>query len=128
MFHTMLRPGQGFRQYSILRSESGETAGGRPYKGIPKEVGMLLGIMVAADPKEMVLWKQRDTPITCKVVQYAPGTMAQASDFLQLKIDGESRPRCYRVQGTENPGLYGHFAIYYCDEREDLNHCKATNP
>lgn len=127
MFHTMLRPGQGFRQYSILRSESGETAGGRPCKGVPKKVGTLLGMMAAADPKEMTAWSQRGTPVSCKVVQYAPGTMAAAADLLQIQLDGESRPRCYRVQGVENPGFFGHFAIYYCDEREDLNQCKAAS-
>jgi|GEM_PF-376052 len=127
VFHTMLRPGQGFRQYSILRSESGETAGGRPCKGVPKKVGTLLGMMAAADPKEMTAWSQRGTPVSCKVVQYAPGTMAAAADFLQIQLDGESRPRCYRVQGVENPAFFGHFAIYYCDEREDLNQCKAAS-
>ena len=127
VFHTMLRPGQGFRQYAILRSESGETAGGRPCKSTPKEVGIVLGIMAAADPKEMTAWSQRGTPVSCKVVQYSPGIMARESDYLQVQLDGESRPRCYRVQGVENPGLFGHFAIYYCDEREDLNKCKAVS-
>ncbi|WOC33477.1 MULTISPECIES: hypothetical protein [Caproicibacterium] len=127
MFRAMLRPGQGFRTYKILRSKPGETASGRPCKSTPKEVGALLGFMVAADPKEMTAWRQRGTPVSCKIVQDRPDVLAQESDFLQVQLTGEKKARCYRVQGVENPGLLGHAVIYYCDEREDLNQCKAAS-
>ena len=64
MFRGLLRPGQGFRPYTVLRREGSTTATGRPVTRelVPK--GTFLGMISRASQAEQEQWKQRGHPIT----------------------------------------------------------------
>ena len=113
----LLRPGQGFKPFTVMRGTSGTTPKGRPYTGEMKPVGTILGIISAASPTEIEQWKQKGHPITHTIVQRGTKDRAQAEDVLVLE-DGKRR---FLVQGKpHDPGELGHYLVYHVEEREDL--------
>ncbi len=118
-FRALLRPGQGFQLFHILRSEGETSKGGRPYTSKNKAGGQLYGILTEADPKEIEHFKQKGTPITHTILQRGTKDRAKASDILELPaVDADSKPRRFRVVGEpKNPGDLGHFLIYRVEER-----------
>lgn len=115
-FRGLLRPGQGFKPFRVLRRKSETTASGRPHTGKLCPVGGFLGIISQASPKEIEQWKQLGTPISHTIVQRGTKDRARATDVLELK-DG----RRFLVQGDpQDPGELGHFLVYRVEERKDL--------
>lgn len=115
-FRPMLRPGQGFQPFRVLRREGGLTAKGRPTTSVLKPQGEFLGIISQASPKEIEQHKQLGTPITHTIVQRGTQNRAKPNDIL-VKKDG----RRFLVQGDpKDPGELGHFLIYTVEERDDL--------
>lgn len=123
-FRGLLRPGQGFRRFRILRREGGTTAKGRPYTGAFAPCGEFFGIITQASPKEVEQSKQLGTPITHTIVQRGTTVHANATDVLELlphDCDQGGEPRRFLVQGDpRNPGELGHFLVYRVEERKDL--------
>jgi len=116
-FTGLLRPGQGFKTFTVLRREGEMTAKGRPYTGELKQVGTILGIITGASPKEIEQWKQLGHPITHTIVQHGGKGRAKANDVLELEDEG----RRFLVKGKpKDPGELGHYTIYHVEEREDL--------
>ena len=125
-FRGMLRPGQGFKQFTVLRRHGATTETGRPYTGSFTEVGQFYGIISQADPKEREQWKQLGTPITHTIVQRGTRGRAKATDVLELASFApcgceQPKTRRFQVKGEpKDPGELGHFLVYYVEEREDL--------
>ena len=124
-FRGHLRPGQGFKPFTVLRREGAQTATGRPYTGDLVEVGQFLGIISQASPREQEQWKQLGTPITHTIVQRGTKDRAQGNDVLQLTISnpcqGTQTTRRFLVKGDpQDPGELGHFLVYKVEERKDL--------
>lgn len=126
-FRGHLRPGQGFKPFTVLRRIGAQTATGRPYTGDLVEVGQFLGIISQASPREQEQWKQLGTPITHTIVQRGRKGRAMATDVLQLEEPlpcgcvGPSKTRRFLVQGEpQDPGELGHFLVYRVEERKDL--------
>lgn len=125
-FNGLLRPGQGFKPFTVLRREGATTVTGRPYTGSLTQKGTFLGIISQASPKEQEQWKQLGTPITHTIVQRGTKNRAKANDVLELtppaSCDGEAPPaRRFLVQGDpQDPGELGHFLVYRVEERKDL--------
>lgn len=124
-FRPMLRPGQGFQKFLVLREESELSAGGRPYDDGLKPHGEFFGIISEADPDMKEQFRQRGTPITHTIVQRGTKDRATDKDVLELIPHGCSpapeKPRRFRVHGKpKDPGELGHFLIYQVEEREDL--------
>lgn len=118
-FRPMLRPGQGFKPFLVLRKVSGTTESGRPYTNSKAPQGTFYGMITQADPKEIERHMQLGTPITHTIVQRGTENRAQATDILELREGGKSR--FFRVQGEpKDPGELGHFLIYTVEERADL--------
>lgn len=118
-FRPMLRPGQGFKPFRVLRREGDLTDSGRPHTSELKLQGEFLGIISEADPKEVEQFKQRGTPITHTIVQRGTENRAKATDVLELG-EGESI-RKFLVKGEpKDPGELGHFLVYRVEERADL--------
>lgn len=111
----ILRPGQGFKPFSVLRRSGGTTPAGRPTSGKLEPVGVILGIISQASQTEKEQWKQSGHPITHTIVQRGTKDRAKATDVLEL--EGGRR---FRVQGVGDPGELGHYTIYHVEEREDL--------
>lgn len=123
-FRGLLRPGQGFRCFRILRREGGKTSTGRPYTGALAPCGEFFGILTQASPKEVEQFKQLGTPVTHTIVQRGTTACAKATDILELQphdCDQGGEPRRFIVQGDpRNPGGLGHFLVYHVEERKDL--------
>lgn len=119
MFNGLLRPGQGFRPYTVLRREGGVTAKGRPTTAKLVEKGTILGIISQASQTEKEQWKQNGHPISHKVVQRGTADRAMESDILELRTPC-GKARRFLVQGVHDPAELGHFVSYQVLERNDL--------
>lgn len=119
MFRGLLRPGQGFRPFSVLRRTGGITANGRPTTSKLTEQSEIYGIISQASQKEQAQWKQNGHPITHTVIQRGVEGKAMVTDVLELKTPGEPSRR-FLVQGVHNPAELGHFISYKVEERNDL--------
>lgn len=120
-FRGHLRPGQGFKRFSILRRDGGLSAAGRAHTGSLKQCGELIGIISQATPKEIEQFKQLGTPITHTIVQRGTKDRAKATDILELPAPSGENPRRFIIHGEpRDPGELGHFLIYTVEERADL--------
>lgn len=115
-FRPMLRPGQGFKTFRVLRRESGLTETGRPYTNALKRKGEIFGIISQAKQTEKEQGKQSGHPITHTIVQRGTQNRAIATDVLEL-IGTDRR---FLVQDVRDPGELGHFTVYHVEERLDL--------
>lgn len=115
-FRPMLRPGQGFKPFKVLRRVGGVTASGRPTTSTLQPHGEFYGIISQASPKEIEQHKQLGSPITHTIVQRGTKNRAKSTDILEHE-DG----RRFLVQGDpRDPGELGHFLVYTVEERDDL--------
>lgn len=121
-FRPMLRPGQGFKKFRVLRRTGGTTEKGRPRTGKLTPHGEFYGMITQASPAEREQHKQLGSPITHTIVQRGTKNRAKATDVLELVVDGEEKGRRFFVQGEpQDPGELGHFLVYKVEERADLN-------
>lgn len=120
MFRGLLRPGQGFRPYTVLRRKGGTTATGRPTTKDLVPQGTFLGMISQASQTEQEQWKQRGHPISHTVLQRGTANRAKAEDVLELKSPDGKTARRFLVQGVHDPAELGHFTSYKVLEREDL--------
>lgn len=114
-FRGLLRPGQGFKPYTILKRQGGVTKTGRPTTAQLEPAGQILGIISQAGQMEKEQWKQSGHPITHTVIQRGNINKAEANDVLEL--EGNRR---FLIQGVRDPGELGHFTVYKVEERLDL--------
>lgn len=119
MFRGLLRPGQGFKPFSVYRRTATTTATGRPVSGALECQGGLVGIITQASARDIEQHKQLGHPITHTIVQRpAEGQVrAKATDVLEL--EGTGRRFIVQTQ-PKDPGELGHFVVYQVEEREDL--------
>lgn len=118
-FRPMLRPGQGFKLFRILRRVGGMTDSGRPHTNSKAPQGEFYGMLTQASPKEIEQHKQLGSPITHTILQRGTTPRAKATDILEL-VTGE-KTRQFTVQGEpQDPGELGFFLVYKVEEREDL--------
>lgn len=115
-FRGLLRPGQGFKPFTVLQKKGGTTASGRPMAKKFLPVGVFYGIISQASQNEIEQWKQNGHPITHTIVQRGTKDRASVTDVLELK----GTNRRFYVQGVHDPGELGHFTVYKVEEREDL--------
>lgn len=116
-FRGLLRPGQGFKPFTVLRRTGTITPLGRPCTGNLEPQGDFYGIISQASPTEKEQWKQTGNPITHTIVQRGTKNRAKATDILELPAE----KRRFLVQGEpQDPGEFGHFLVYKVEERSDL--------
>ena len=113
-FRGFLRPGQGFKAFTVLRKTGGTTASGRAKTASLTPDGEIYGIISQASQQEKEQWKQNGHPISHTIVQRGTKNRAKATDELQL---GDRR---FLIQGVNDPGELGHFTVYKVNERADL--------
>lgn len=121
-FRPMLRPGQGFKRFRILRRVGVMTPTGRAATSSLASQGEFFGMITQADPKEVEQFKQLGSPITHTIVQRGTTHRAQANDVLELDVSHcGDKSRRFLVKGEpKDPGELGHFLIYKVEERTDL--------
>lgn len=115
MYRGLLRPGQGFKPFTVLRRSGGTTTRGRPIAGGLEPVGRIIGIISQASQSETEQHKQNGHPISHTIVQRGNIDRAKPTDVLELE-DG----RRFYVQDVHDPGELGHFTVYGVEERTDL--------
>lgn len=115
-FRPMLRPGQGFKQFKVLRKEGGKTEKGRPTTSILKPQGTFYGIVSRTDPTETDQNKQKGSPKNLTIVQRGTKNQARANDILERE---DGRRYLVKVDPKDSGGL-GHFTVYKVEERDDL--------
>ena len=119
-FRPMLRPGQGFKPFKVLRREGGLTETARPTTSALKPHGEFRGIISQASPKEVEQHKQLGSPITHTIVQRGTRNMAKANDVLELATSSGDTRRFLVKGDPRDPGELGHFLVYTVEERDDL--------
>ena len=115
-FRGFLRPGQGFRPFTVLRKKGGTTTTGRAKTTSLSPDGEIIGIISQASQNEIEQWKQNGHPISHTIVQRGIANRAEATDVLELK----GTNRRFYIQGVQDPGELGHFTVYKVEERKDL--------
>ena len=123
-FRGQLRPGQGFKPFTVLRRTGATTTTGRPYTATLETIGSFYGMITQASPREIEQFKQLGTPITHTILQRGTADRARADDILELSVNRyghEEAPRKFQVKGDpQDPGELGHFLVYHVEERKDL--------
>lgn len=120
-FRPMLRPGQGFKLFRILRRVGAITPGGRPHTNSKAPQGEFYGILTQASPAEIEQHKQLGSPITHTILQRGTTPRANATDILELVTSCGDKARQFMVKGKpQDPGELGFFLVYKVEEREDL--------
>lgn len=120
-FRPMLRPGQGFKKFRVLRREGTTTNSGRAHTNSLAPQGEFSGMLTEASPEDIERYKKLDTPITHTIVQHGTANRAKATDILELVDSCGGKPRRFLVtKEPKNPGELGHFLIYKVEERADL--------
>lgn len=122
-FRPMLRPGQGFKKFRILRRVGATTNTGRPHTNSKSPIGELTGMLTKASPKEIEDHKQLKSPITHTITVQQQGMKhrAKANDILELVTGGGDKARQFMVKGDpQDPGELGFFLVYKVEERADL--------
>lgn len=121
-FRGLLRPGQGFKPFKVLKRVGGTTKTGRPVTCCTEPVGEFFGIISQASPTEKEQWKQSGHPVTHTIVQRGTKDNAVETDILELDAPGSGccHHRRFLVQSVQDPGELGHFLIYKVEERTDL--------
>ena len=119
-FRGFLRPGQGFKPFTVLRRKGGTTRSGRPQTKRLYPVGAFYGIVSETSPEEKEQWKQDGHPVTHTIIQRGTEDCAKATDIIELAEPGE-KPRRFLVhKKPKNAGGLDLFTVYKVEEREDL--------
>jgi len=119
-FRGFLRPGQGFRPFTVLRRVGGMTATGRPMAKKQQPVGEIFGIVTQTSSTETEQWKQKGHPVTHTIVQKGNNPCAEVTDILEL-WDPDLGLRRFEVRvRPKDPAMLDHFTVYKVEERTDL--------
>ena len=120
-FRPMLRPGQGFKLFRILRRVGATTDTGRPHTNSKAPQGEFFGMLTQASPVEIEQHKQVGSPITHTILQRGTSPRAKATDILELVTNDGTDGRKFLVKGEpQDPGELGFFLVYKVEERADL--------
>ena len=120
-FRPMLRPGQGFKLFRILRRVGGTTNSGRPHTNSKAPQGEFYGMLTQASPKELEQHKQLGSPITHTLLQRGTTPRAKDADILELVTGCGDKARKFMVKGEpQDHGELGFFLVYKVEERADL--------
>ena len=95
------------------------TESGKPVSGGYADVGKITAILATATQSEKEEWKQKEHPITHKIVQQGIKNAAVATNYIVLSEKGK-KDRYFYVQGATNPADVNHIMRYYVEERKDL--------
>ena len=118
--HVFLRPGEGFKKFTVKKRNKTLTDSGKPINGSYEDVGPIVAILASATQNEKEEWKQKGHPITHKIVQRGIANAAVATNYIVLSEKGK-KDRYFYVQGATNPAELNHMMRYFVEERKDLN-------
>lgn len=112
-------PGQGYKRFSIYKKASSISKAGRVHTVNDYDpAGTFIGCFASLNEKEKEAWKQKQHPVSHKIVQMGTVSTVVTGNYLVLEEKGVTR--YFYVQGTGNPGELNHMARYFCEERKDM--------
>lgn len=114
-----LRPGEGFKKFTVKKKGKTLTESGKPVAGGYVTVGPIMAILATATQKEKEEWKQKGHPISHKIVQRGINNAAVATNYIVLSEKGK-KDRYFYVQGATDPAELHHIMRYFVEERKDL--------
>jgi len=110
-----LRPGNLLRDFVVEKLAIGTSDIGRTERYYLPTGKVLTGVLSDASQEERFMWKQRQHPITHKIVQNTTRLVANIGDRLSLGT------RVFYVQGVDDISALGISAIFYVEERFDYS-------
>jgi hypothetical protein len=113
----MMVPGQELRTFAVKRPDKRETELGRVVSGGFEDLGEIKAILAAAKPEEREQWRQLSHPITHKIIMQGKPSY----EVLPGYVFEYDKRRFYNQGMPYNVGDLGHWTIFYCDERTDIN-------
>ena len=114
-----LVPGQGFKTFSIYKRKSTRSDTGKIHTVNNYEpIGSFIGGFASLTEKEKEQWKQKQHPVSHKIVSMGVASTVVTGNYLVLNEKGVTR--YFYVQGTGNPGELNHMARYFVEERKDM--------
>lgn len=116
-----MRPGQEFKQFTILQKKTTRSAAGSIGRKTDFEVvGELCGVPASTSPKEREFYKQNNIDVSNKIIQYY-GQIAKKGQYLQRTTVTEE-VETYYIEAIKNPAGLDHFTVYYVNKRDDLKY------
>ena len=123
----MLRPGQEFKEFQILKKKTTRSSAGSIGKSAGfEEIGTLKGAISSTSPRETEFWKQNGHEVSHKIIQYH-GAKAKKGQFLQRVNPVTNEVNTYYIETIKNPGGLDHFTVYMVNERDDLKHEQSVS-
>jgi len=117
IFAPNIVPGYGFQKMHILRKTHTVSSTGRAMPGAYEDTGIwFYGMLAAASPKDIEMYRQNEHPVTHTVVQHGAVDVAKENDLLCTDNGGR-----YRVSVRPSPAGVDSTMIYYVEERRDIN-------
>lgn len=110
-----LRPGNLLRDFVVEKQVESASDVGRLQRYFLPTGKMLTGVLSEASQDERFMWKQRQHPISHKIVQNGSKQIADIGDRLSLGT------RIFYVQGRDDISALGISTIYYVEERIDYS-------
>ena len=104
------RPENLWKDFTVEDKTEKTTSRGRVRENYAGEPVYIHAILCGATPEQKLQYQQMEHPIT-HVISHEGTPVAKEGDRL---IFGN---RAFYVQGVDNPGDQGLWAIYYCEER-----------
>lgn len=116
-----LRPGNLLRDFVVERQTIDTSDMGRPQRYFLPTGNILTGVLAEASQDERFMWKQRQHPITHKIVQNGSRQVADIGDRLSLGT------RIFYVRGRDDISALGISTIFYVEERTDYSDTRARS-
>ena len=116
-----LRPGNLLRDFIVEKQAIDTSEMGRLERYFLPTGKVLTGVLSEASQDERFMWKQRQHPITHKIVQNGSKRVADVGDRLSLGT------RIFYIKGRDDISALGISTLFYVEERIDFSDSRARS-
>ena len=116
-----LRPGNLLRDFIVEKMAIDANDMGRSMRYFLPTGKVLTGVLSEASQDERFMWKQRQPPITHKIVQNGSRHVADVGDRLTLGT------RVFYIKGLDDISALGISTLFYVEERSDFSDSRARS-
>ena len=112
---SLVRPGKLWKSFFLEAKKESLDGKGKPAAVYETENPQeIRAVLASASPREMAAYQQTGHPVS-HVITHRGTPLAKPGDrFIYGK-------RAFYVQGVDNPGELGVWALYYCEERAGVH-------
>ena len=115
-----MMPGQELREFVVSKPETRSTENRRA--GLFNQyvkVGTIWAILAQAKPEETQRWRQLNHPVSHKIIMQHKPTFEVGTGYIFEQSD--TSQKFYVSAVPYEPGGIGHWMIFYCTDRRDVN-------